>query len=273
MVGNFFPFKIEMSSSHCSLLLLVICFCTQLFAGQLTIVLPEKPSAFETNAAKELSSFIEAASGTAPAILHEPGKSPERAIFVGSTRFAEASAAQVPDGDEAWLNQEIDGNLVLLGNGRRGTLYAVYEFLEHNLGIVFLDDWNTYIPKTAEITWKAGMLRSGVPSFAVRGFNSYIIQDERGQSRFSARMRQNFFSYYIPADYPAAYRGCIDVVGSPDFAHTYYHYTKTLSTSQQNILSWSERHQRRIVSTSSAGPGQICYSNPETAEWFARILR
>ncbi|MBR4748454.1 MAG: DUF4838 domain-containing protein, partial [Abditibacteriota bacterium] len=91
----------------------------------------------EQNAARELSSYIEKISGARLPVEEAPSDTACN-IFVGQT-----AAAMSPAGDCDWDSLRGDGilirsgkgYLILAGDRPRGTLYAVYTFLEDCLGV------------------------------------------------------------------------------------------------------------------------------------------
>jgi hypothetical protein len=62
------------------------------------------------------------------------------AVFVGATKFAGREGINFGQlGQEEWVIRSVNSNLVIAGGRPRGTLYAVYEFLERYVGVRFLD--------------------------------------------------------------------------------------------------------------------------------------
>jgi len=73
----------------------------------------------------------------------------ERIIYVGHTEFAKANGL---DGakmaaPEEWAVKTVGNNLILTGGRPRGTLYAVYDFLERDCGVWWLDRDTEVVPQ------------------------------------------------------------------------------------------------------------------------------
>ena len=99
------------------------------------------------------------------------------AIFVGHTRFAAANGIGAAAlGPEEWLLRTVGGNLILTGGRPRGTLYAVYEFLERELGVAWLNEDVTLLPEHADLVI-APLNRTGAPAF---GTMRFVYTDLRG---------------------------------------------------------------------------------------------
>jgi len=111
-----------------------------------TIVVPTEPSPAEEFAASELQSYIEKISGAKLAIVGElqASEAPRR-LFVGASSRAGAPLAYLKDFDpESFVVRTVNDDLLLVGGCGRGTLYAVYDFLEQELGCRWLapgPDW------------------------------------------------------------------------------------------------------------------------------------
>ena len=104
-------------------------------AGLPAIVLPESPSVTEKFAAAELQRYSEWITGKRMPIVHENEMLPEKTFRVGQTRcaapFSDRFNHPVPTlRRETMLLQPGAHRLHLLGGADRGTLYAVYAFLE-----------------------------------------------------------------------------------------------------------------------------------------------
>jgi hypothetical protein len=140
--------RIRTCSPSISLLLAGICFLLSLncvtAAGltlashgksHYTIVIAKDASATVQHAAQELADDLKQISGATLPVIHEQPRSP--AIYVGSSPFLPASFQQVRLDNlpgEACVLRTDRHNLFLAGHDDRGTLYAVYSFLEEQLG-------------------------------------------------------------------------------------------------------------------------------------------
>jgi hypothetical protein len=106
------------------------------------IVIPLNPAPAERHAAEELRDLIIRATGTRLEIT--PSNSPtEGGLLLGA-----ASRLDTADlGDEAFRIRINDRKVEIAGGSPRGTLYGVYTFLEHALGVRFLTPDCTHVPR------------------------------------------------------------------------------------------------------------------------------
>ena len=105
--------------------------------GKYNIVTPADPSPVEQKAASELQKYLEKISGIKLSITKSSGKDQFRAFIIGNSKQLPAdidSARLDPDG---FIIKNKGTKIFLAGGSHKGTLYAVYAFLEHYLGCRF----------------------------------------------------------------------------------------------------------------------------------------
>lgn len=140
--------------------------------AQCSIVIPDDATDTVRHAADELAGYIERISGaTLPIVAESQAKSRTR-IDVGLTQRARP---QAPDGfvgdDERVLIRSVPDGLLVCGGGDRGTLFAVYRFLEV-LGCRWLtpEPENELVPRRGTLT--VGRVEIDTrPAFEWRLFN------------------------------------------------------------------------------------------------------
>jgi hypothetical protein len=115
-----------------------------------SIVIPDEPSAVASYAAQELQYHIEVATGAKLRIVGESGEMPAGShIYLGNGKAAaEANIKISTHQGNAYLVKTIGQNVYIVGNDsdgdpldldtHEGTLFAVYDFLENNLGVRWL---------------------------------------------------------------------------------------------------------------------------------------
>jgi len=239
--------------------------------GDFSVILPDRPTGQESEAAAELSSHLEKATGKNVRVIPESTRAGGQKIYLGNTRFA-GEKGMVPDQFEAeeWQMKAFGDSLVITGGCPRGTLYGVLEFLEQELGIVFADETFTCIPKHPDYRWDGNLSRRGKPAFPFRGIYSYFTNDPAPRVKFMLRNRLNLFCDEKISPLMRQW-GISPVFGSPRFCHTFYDYTKDLPESDLDCFSLSAAGIR-IRAVNPSGPGQICYTNPKTKRIFLRKL-
>ncbi|MBQ9501456.1 MAG: DUF4838 domain-containing protein [Lentisphaeria bacterium] len=242
--------------------------CAAVPAGNITVVLPEKPTPVESRAAEELRDLLGKTSKIA--IVRGGSRDPGKIIYLGGTDAAKKLLAGRKFDTEEWLIAALDDRRLVLAGGYRGVLYAVYEFLERLGGVMFLDQYTVHGPEK-EPEWNASFRLSGKPSFPFRSLYSFFAG---GKSRYvgNIRQRQNFFLNEKLTPFLKSF-GLTPVFGRPRGNHTYYFYSREWKNAPDEYFSLSPRTGRRERATGPEGPGQICYSHPEVRRLFAEQLK
>jgi hypothetical protein len=105
-----------------------------------TLVYAEQATATEKTALEEMRTFLRRVTGAEfPAVAESALAGDAPGIYVGWTRFAARNGIRPSElGEEEWVIRGAGRNLILSGGQPRGTLYAVYEFLEQQVGCHWL---------------------------------------------------------------------------------------------------------------------------------------
>ena len=117
-------------------------------SAQAQIVVARDASEPVKHAAQELADFLKQITGASFTITDEMQKTGQR-IAVGprAARLIDRSFSAEGLGDEGIVIKTVKNGLVLAGGEPRGTLYAVYTFLEDNLGCRWWSSTESTIPK------------------------------------------------------------------------------------------------------------------------------
>lgn len=213
------------------------------------IVLAAEPIPAEQFSVEELSRHLEQICGVTFAIRRE-GESPlaGKAIYVGQTEYARRQGIDFSRlGVEEWLLRSMGDNLILCGGRPRGTLYAVYEFLEQELGCHWFDAHNQVIPKRPHLRIKA-FRRQGKPAFPDR----FIYSGLPGTPSDNLLRVRNKDTKPKPAEQGFGYS-----IGT----HTFWTYSSKFPADKPEYLALNASGERPL-SPSGHGPGQICLSHP-----------
>ena len=133
------------------------------------IVTPAKPLPEEVTAANWLSITLKQVTGADFAIKSEDATDlPKAVLLVGNTAAArkhgiDAGTLQ----PEEWRIKSVGESLVFAGGRPRGTIYAVCEFLEEQVGVLRLDPFTEVVPSKPTLTI-AAQDRSSRPAFPLR---------------------------------------------------------------------------------------------------------
>ena len=149
------------------------------------IVVPAEETVTRKTAAKELKDYLVKATGQKVRIVREGETGPGKRIHLGPTAFAAKSGIATGSlGKEEWVIRGSGDDLVLAGGEPRGTLYAVYHYLEDVLGVHWFTPYDESVPETSELKFDGLALR-GRPSMPYRDVYT------GGGSVFLARSRMN----------------------------------------------------------------------------------
>jgi hypothetical protein len=215
-------------------------------------VIVQQPQATEAEqtAARELVDHLKKITGAKFAIQPtlDP-KSRKSAIIVGP---GEAASQFFPEldltklGPEEFVMRVKDGRLLLAGGRPRGTLYAVYHFLQEQCGVRWWTPWATNIPRRSTLRIPDLDVRQK-PAFEYRAPYWYCGFDPVWKARNGA----NGEAHVIPKNLG----GCVQYKG---FCHTFYPLVppeKYFATHPEwySLLKGKRTHDR----------AQLCLSNPE----------
>ncbi len=151
------------------------------------IYIPEKPSEAEIYSAKELQRGLKKVSQTYFPIIKSNQIPAKQAIVLGSLESSPVmkAKAQILQLKKSKLEQiaiyTLDGNLYIAGNMPRAGLYAVYRFLQKELGVRWFwpGDDGEYMPSMDE--YKLPLLAiNDQPAFSIREF--FICHEKRNIS-------------------------------------------------------------------------------------------
>ena len=169
------------------------------------IVQADKATEPEKFAAKELAMFLKRVTGAEFPVVAELSVADSQAsrVYVGWTGYAARQGIEASKlGEEEWVIRTIDDDLVLTGGRPRGTMYAVYEFLEDHVGCHWLDRKTEVIPSKPML--EVGPLNiQAKPHFWQRQLHSptgspddhwlFLVRNRNYRYDFKGRAADNFF--------------------------------------------------------------------------------
>ena len=240
-----------------------------------TIIQAEQCSEAEKFAAKELAEFLGRVTGAAFPIITESGFSGERpGIYVGWTKYAVQNGIDVSRlGEEEWLIRSIGDNLVLTGGRPRGTMYAVYEFLEKQVGCHWLDKDTEIVPSRPYLSISKLDVK-GKPFFWQREVIG-IAGCTNEQWQFLLRNKNCRYDLLgrDTLTYPPA--GMFyQLSGYPRKSHSFSYFVnaKDWFASHPEYFSM-DANGKRIPAYDEGGPGQLCLTNPDVRRLTKAKLR
>jgi hypothetical protein len=208
----------------------------------------------EAFAAEELRDALKKICGASFEVLTSAKPPDRRAVIIGDLKNPEvqsrAAALKLSPGKvEQVAVYTLDGRLYLASNQPRGALYAVYRFLQHELGVRWL--WpgpeGEFMP--AKKTWSMPELKFNyTPAFAYRGF--HMCGDWRDVDIFREWMARNFINIHRHAAAP------------PEKRRGFY----SMWSSHNVVLPEAlfDRHPEYFAEIGGKRyKNNICFSNPE----------
>ena len=226
-------------------------------SGSFEVRGPDAPKAWEKTAVEELDHYLGLCSadrkvniGWRPAVFH-----------VGDTAFARAKGL-CPDSfkDEEWCIKSFGRDVVLAGGGTRGTLYAVYHFLEDDCGVRWWMDGDEDVPAAKPLKFEA-LDRRGKPFFMYRD----IYRTTKSDPRTAVRNRLNGNG---DARIPAELGGGFEY-GPPYHCHTWDKYLPFDKYGKEHpewyaLVNGERKGGQRVA--------QMCLTGPGLTDEFARRL-
>ena len=161
-------------------------------AARMTIVVPDAATPVERTAADELRLHLDQVTGARFAVTNETAAASGPRILIGNTV---ALATLLPGFDpkavayDGIVLKTAGDALILTGHPQRGPLYAVYAFLEDDVGVRWWTSSETFIPRKTVLPLPALDVRYAP---ALRFRESYYL--DSFNALFKTRLKGNFSS-------------------------------------------------------------------------------
>ena len=237
------------------------------------VVQADQATDSEKLASRELTTFLGRVTGASFPVVKESALSRNvPCIYVGWTKYMTANGIEGAKlGEEEWIIRSVGNSLILTGGRPRGTLYAVYEFLENQVGCHWLDR-NTEVVPARPTLMLLDLQIQGKPTFWGRdiylSYEAAMPTDDMAERQKMFLVRNKSTSPICPAG------GFYNVFGSPGNCHTFSNYV--------NASKWFQSHPeyfslnakgQRVPAKDGAGPGQLCLTNPDVRRLTLESLR
>jgi len=222
----------------------------ELAEGSVTVVVDASGPKPDKRAARDLASHLETIGGhPVPVRRTAPGDGVR--LLVGDAAVAQV-ASQPSDSlkeDEVEVRKTGPRDLAIRGGGPRGTLYAVYELLEH-LGVRWFHPEETYVPRTGSIDLPNAIRHR--PAFEYREAHWRTAYCDKN---FASRMRYNGSMAAVPATLGGHWAW-------DPYVHTFFSAVPPSKHARRHPEYYSFRKgQGRVVHG-----GQLCLSNPDVVD-------
>lgn len=222
------------------------------------IVVPDDAIPAEMSAARELRDYLREISGVSLSILRDSQASGnKRQILVGPS----ASVRKLlPDqnwdalGTDGIVIKTLPDKLILAGGRPRGSLYAVYSFLEDTVGVKWWTSDESTVPTSSTLDIPQLDVAYAPKLLYREAFN----RDPNDHPRFAAHLKNNGHHAQIPEKFGGHY----NILG---WCHTSY----ALMPPAKYFASHPEWYSLQGGKRKFEG-GQLCWSNPEMCKELAR---
>jgi hypothetical protein len=226
---------------------------------QASIVVSPDATLSEQTAAKELADNLKQITGADFQVVDSASDSPtSKHIYIGQTMLVKE---MLPDVDFSRLKRDtiiirrVGDDLVLSGDRPRGSLYAVYTFLENAVGCRWWTPSASHIPRKSTLRVNIKDQIYAPPFIYREAFYNQVINRN---PEFSAKLKLDGHFQPIKPDYGGHY----SIIG---WCHTYY---KLIPPSKYFIdhPEWFSEIDGKRVSKGA----QLCLSNQELQKEVAR---
>jgi hypothetical protein len=248
-------------------LIVTVCFASSASAMTIAersatdccIVIGSNASAPEKTAAAELQQYLKQVTGADFAIKTESqAKASAPRILVGQSREVKRL---LPDVDWAALGHDgivirtVGKDLVLAGGEPRGTLYAVYTFLEDTVGVRWWTGTESFVP-TKRTLVIPDLNTNYTPKLRYR---EAYYRDPNENPLFAAKLKLDGHHYDIPREYGGHY----NILG---WCHTAFKLLPPEQYFAQHPDWYSEINGKR-----TASGAQLCFTNDEMRKELTRV--
>jgi hypothetical protein len=222
----------------------------------------------EQRAARELATLLEQVTGVALPVVPESDRPSGRGLYVGHTTFASHHGIDLSSlGVEEWVLSAHGDAVVLTGGRPRGTLYAVFDFLERFAGVRFFAAMKTVVPRRSTLAVPSDLRLRLAPAFAQR--TVFMLGGGDGNAthnHYRVRRKLTTNATSLPLD---PLDGDTLFVGRPYLTHTHHLYTQDFPPDHPEYFALQPNGSR-----APNGPdGQVDFTNAEVRRRFAETLK
>jgi hypothetical protein len=222
------------------------------------IVLPKDAIAPERTAATELAKYLNSVTGANFAIVPSANAQRQTRIYIGQTKTTRqlmSGFAFGKLGRDGIVIRRIGSDLILAGDRPRGTLYAVYTFLEDTIGCQWWTGAAEYVPKKPTLRIILKDLTYAPPFVCRETFYKNMIGSS---GAFAVKLRLNGHFQSIDPEWGGHY----SILG---FCHTFYQLIPPDKYFAKHPEWFSE-----IAGKRTAQNAQLCLTNPGLRQELTR---
>jgi len=217
--------------------------------SEYTIVISQEASPSERHAASEIRTYLYEISGCRIPVVRDNQKIDGPMILVGDSRMLRSLGVNINFerlGDEGFVMKTVGPNLILAGGRLRGTLYAVYTFLEEKLGCRWYTSTVSYVPKMKEVVIE-DMDEEQLPAFEYRE----VFFTDAFDRDWAARNKVNGNSHRLD-------KATGGKISYSHFVHTFYQLVPPEKYFDQHPEYFALVNGKRRIEHA-----QLCLTNPD----------
>lgn len=224
------------------------------------IVIPESNNSTINYAASELQSYLNKSIGSELEIIRDNVAETEYEIILGECNRKEVQDISFESlGDESYIIKNIEKDLLIAANSKRGLLYGVYSFLEALGYRYYTKDTeripnakDVFIPKDINLSWK--------PTFEYRETMFKVAWD----ASFAVKLKVNSDFQRNDLKNNAKYGGYSGYIGGGRYLVHTFKYLLPATTYQSEHPDWYAQN----VGPTYSGPEYIqpCFSNYDSID-------
>ena len=230
--------------------------------AQAVIVTAADATAAEQTAATDLAAYLQKTTGAEFRFVTEAEARGTRILVGPSATTRRLLGAELVDGlgPEEFVVRTVGRDLLLVGGRPRGTLYAVYSFLEDDLGCRWLTWYDEEsVPQRRTLTVPS-LSRRGGPAMAVRDIvcHTNSNSDRQLMQRFLVRNRCQGPDLHFTGDLTAVGGAAHRYAYPPDgwFVHTLFQWLPPKTHFAAHPEWYSLAGDKRVDNR------QLCFTNP-----------
>ncbi|HEX8041662.1 MAG TPA: DUF4838 domain-containing protein [Chryseosolibacter sp.] len=249
-------FMLLLSSAHAQQFVLVSKGKTKC-----TVVIPDRPTVIEVQAAMVLRDYIHRMSGVLLPMTTDKAAIAGPEVLIGNVNRAEANGVPMDKlGEDGLFIKSTSRNLLITGGHDKGVLYGVYTFLEKYLGCRKYSAQVTYVPKKKTIALDQ-VSDVQVPAFSYR------------EELYPANARDPEYMAWHKLDSHSTLPDAGNKWGS--WVHTFNSLLSTKEYGETHPEYFSFYDGERHPGNNSRGrpEAQLCLSNPEVLEIVCKNLQ
>lgn len=210
------------------------------------------------SAAQTLADALTEMTGASFACIPDSEGEAAKEIVIGSTNRPSPEIDPAL-GTDAYRIVTQNGKLFIRGTSERSTAYGVYGFMEDDLGCVFINGSETFVPHSATVKL-APLDRTETPALQWRNVYAYETKQQDG---WYEKLRLNG----IEADPTDMEDGVNEYAGWGTWCHSYLSFVDLDEYFDEHPEYFAMKNGQRIREDPETGlETQLCLSNPEVLE-------